>query len=68
MAAGRAENWGFGICRAHAPLAVSPPCALAPARPACRAAEEDRSADVERLRDSWLDLIEQTDGWLDYKP
>jgi hypothetical protein len=40
------------------------------ALPACarRAAEEDCSADVERLRDSWLDLIEQTDGWLDYKP
>lgn len=26
------------------------------------------ATDVERLRDSWADLIEQNDGWLDYRP
>lgn len=31
-------------------------------------AGEDLTADVERLRSSWVDLIEQTEGWLDFKP
>lgn len=26
------------------------------------------ATDVERLRDSWADLIEQNEGWLDYRP
>lgn len=38
--------------------APSPPCSL----------DEDAAADVERLRNSWADLIEQTEGWLDYRP
>ncbi|EFN52829.1 hypothetical protein CHLNCDRAFT_138268 [Chlorella variabilis] len=29
--------------------------------------DEDHTTDVERLRGSWADLIEQTDGWLDFK-
>lgn len=34
----------------------------------CSVADDDMAADVERLRDSWADLIEQTEGWLDYRP
>lgn len=34
----------------------------------CRVADDDMATDVERLRDSWADLIEQNDGWLDYRP
>ena len=33
-----------------------------------RVADDDMATDVERLRDSWADLIEQNDGWLDYRP
>ena len=34
----------------------------------CRVADDDMATDVERLRDSWADLIEQNEGWLDYRP
>jgi hypothetical protein len=33
-----------------------------------RSEEEDHTTDVLRLRASWLDLVEQTEGWLQYKP